>query len=105
MRRLFPLLALCVAVLAILPLGGCCAGQPTLTLRNPFLVDSEPASIAGSRMIAMPPQYASPTYSVQQYGCAPALPGYAITQPTYAPSYGYAANPCLPGTTVVTPGK
>ena len=52
-------------------LAGCqCDGSPTVTLRNPFQLDSEPATRAGARLMAVP-QYYAPQYAPQ---LAPRLP-------------------------------
>lgn len=57
-------------------LAGCC-GAPALTIRNPLLLDMEPASVAGPRMLS------APTYYTPQYApCAPSLPaGYTAPAP------------------------
>lgn len=76
-------LTMLLAVLAFaLPLTACCSGQPQVTLRNPFLVDAEPSSVAGPRLVQVPQYYA----------------------PSYSPPASYGASGCTPGATNLPPG-
>ena len=60
-----------LTLLGALLLAGCqCSGTPTITLRNPFQLDAEPATTAGPRLMAVP-QYYAPQYAPQ---LAPRLP-------------------------------
>jgi hypothetical protein len=71
MRTLI-VIALAVAFLGLFT--GCCGPGPTFTLRNPMLIDNEPASAAGARLMAVPTYYA-PSYTP---AAAPSVPaGYA----------------------------
>lgn len=86
----------CAAVL--LPLAGCsgasgcnAAAAPTITLRNPFLIDREVPTVAGERLryVPQPPVLAAPSWSAIQ---APAYTAPSSCAPP--PAY---TNPCSPG--------
>lgn len=72
----------CLLALPVLALTAC-SGAPTFTIRNPLQVDTEPSSIAGPRLMAVP-QYYAPQYAPSAPAAMPAGYGYA------AP----AAGPC-----------
>jgi hypothetical protein len=62
--------SLIVLVFGLILTGCSCGGQGTMTLRNPILFDTEPATAAGARYVALPPQYAAPALAAPA-GCAP----------------------------------
>lgn len=78
MRRLLSVLAfLALALIVCAPLSACsCGGLPTVTLRMPVQFDSEPATTAGPRMMAVQQWYA-PSYAPAAANCGPA--GYSFT--------------------------
>ncbi len=81
------LLALALVALAF-PMAGCrCGGDPQLTVRNPFLLDSEPASAAGPRLMSVPAYY-TPSWAPTAGACNP-MPGYSFSAPaTYGAPVG-----------------
>lgn len=102
MRRL--LLALAVLVL-VAPLAACqsgaCGGPllpalPALTIRSPFELFTEPQSIPGARMYAVPSvRYMAPSFVDEPASaCSPALPPSMRFTPGPA---ARAVDPCNPG--------
>lgn len=89
----------CAAVL--LPLAGCsgasgcnAAAAPTITLRNPFLIDREVPTVAGERLryVPQPPVLAAPSWSAIQ---APAYTAPSSCGPSSCTPPAYT-NPCGP---------
>ena len=78
MKTIAILLVCCFLGSLLVGCSGCNPGA-TFTLRNPLLIDKEPASRAGPRLMAVPQYYA---------------PQYAPTAPVQMPA-GYGA-PCIP---------
>jgi hypothetical protein len=71
--------------------GGCNTGAPTLTLRNPFLLDREAATVAGERLryVPQPAVLAAPSWSAVQG------PTYVAPNVCTPPAYT-VPNPCEP---------
>lgn len=94
MKRFLSCLLVLLVCAAVIPLaacaGGCnAAGAPTLTLRNPFLVDREAPTVAGERLryVPQPAVLAAPSWSAVQ--------GPAYTAPNVCTPPAYT-NPCSP---------
>lgn len=72
------ILVLLVACFCVGLFAGCCGPGPQFTFRNPLLIDNEPASAAGARLMQVPAYYA-PTYTPT---AAPSVPaGFSATGP------------------------
>lgn len=75
----------CLVALAFVALAACNCGLPALTVRSPLLLDSEPQTVAGPRLMQAPAYYA-PSWSQIQ---APSACGPALVQP-------YTVGPAAP---------